>query len=325
MATDVAMTAGWQQNEPAGDVSVVVCTTGRRPTLLPLLTSIAALGPMAREVLVIENAATSRLDRRAVERTGARLVHEPRRGLDAARNRGLAEAAGSIVAFVDDDCLVEPGWLERIAAPFVDPRVALVTGRVLPLELATPSQVWFERWCPWDRGLESFELTRRGGRPWFPASVHQLGTGCNMAFRRRDLLALGGFDEALDMGSLIGGGGDLDAFARIIDHGHVAHYEAGAVVRHRHRATEHDLRWQVWGYGVAQGALLGKGIATRRGVRRQIARFAAHRVRVKASQLIGRRPSGLPRRILALEVLGLSLGPLVYPVSRAVARWRRRR
>jgi GT2 family glycosyltransferase len=273
----------------------------------------------------VENTARPALDGGRLAALGCRHVVERQVGLDAARNRGAREAVGTIVAYVDDDCVVEAGWLTGLRRGFADPDVALVTGRVLPTTLDLTSQWMFERWCSWDRGELPISLTKHHRLPGFPASPHHLGTGCNMAFRRAALLALGGFDEALDMGSLIGGGGDLDMFNRAIDAGHVAAYEPTALVRHTHRETMTDLRWQMWGYGIAQGALLAKGIATRRGLRRHIAGFWRHRLRWKWRQLRGLEPSGVPRRLVLLETAGIVLGPFLYVPSRAQARLRRRR
>lgn len=306
-------------------VSVVVCTRGRRPSLWQLLESLSQLRDPHYEVIVVENSRAAALDERRVASSGARLVLERRLGLDAARNRGAIEARGSIVAYVDDDCVVDPGWLGGIRSAFEDTAVALVAGRVLPSTLDLPSQRLFQRWCSWDRGPERIRLTIDDRLPGFPESAHHLGTGCNMAFRRGVLEEIGGFDEALDMGTLIGGGGDLDAFVRVLDARHVTVYEPTALVLHTHRATIEDLRWQIWGYGIAQGAVLAKGAWTRPELRRGIARAYRSRLGTKRRQLQGRQRSGLPRRLVAIEAAGIAAGPLVYPPSWVLAWLRRRR
>jgi glycosyltransferase involved in cell wall biosynthesis len=306
-------------------VSVVICTAGRRATLWALIERLAELDDPACEVIVVENARQPTLPAARVASLGVRHLVERQVGLDAARNRGAREAKGDIVAYVDDDCQVEPGWLAGVRRGFADPSVALVTGRVLPVSLGLPSEQLFESWCAWDRGRIPTRFTASDDLPSFPASSHHLGTGCNMAFRRDVLLGLGGFDEALDMGSLIGGGGDLDAFCRVLDAGHAAAYEPTALVRHLHRQTLHDLRWQVWGYGLSQGALLAKGFVTRPGLRLDIARFGRYRLRRKVLQLLGRIDAEVPRRILLVEVLGILAGPIAYLPSRIQAWVRRQR
>jgi hypothetical protein len=96
-------------------------------------------------------------------------------------------------------------------------------------------------------------------------------------------------------------------------------------VRHLHRQTLHDLRWQVWGYGLSQGALLAKGFVTRPGMRRDLFRFGHHRLRRKLLQILGRIESEVPRRILVVEVLGIIAGPFAYLPSRIYAWVRRQR
>ena len=306
-------------------ISVVVCTSGRRPSLWDLIEGLVALDDPAFEVIIVENASHPELSGARLHKVGVRHVVEHQVGLDAARNRGAREAKGSIVAYVDDDCQVAPGWLTGIRRGFEDPGVVLVTGRVLPASLERVSEQLFERWCVWDRGQLPTRFTVTDDRPAFPVATHHLGTGCNMAFRRAALLDLGGFDEALDMGSLIGGGGDLDIFARTLDAGYAAAYEPTALVHHRHRQTLHDLRWQVFGYGVSQGALLAKGLVTRRGLRRAHVRFWVNRVHSKWLQMRGKAYSGMPRRILVLEILGIAVGPFAYLPSRMHAWVRRQR
>ena len=301
----------------SGLISIVLCTSGQRPSVEDCLRSLHALDDDDHEVLVVENAPVPTLGP-ACERWGARLVHEPRRGLDAARNRGLHEASGGIVAYVDDDCVVDPGWLAAYRRAFEDPATGFATGRVRPRSLARPSERAFERWYRFDRGPRSrcFELDD----PWPHMRVlaNQLGTGCKMAFRRTVLVEAGGFDEALDMGTLIGGGGDLDAFARLLRAGVRAAYVPEAVVRHAHRTTMRALRWQFFGYGAAQGALAAKGLLGDASLRREALDAHQHRIRTLVHHLRlrrARRARGVGAGLLAVELAGVLAGPLLYPAS----------
>ena len=306
-------------------ITVVLCTRGLRPTLPACLTSLEQVDDPAFEVVVVENSPVVRL-RTDVTGRGMRHVHEPRRGLDVARNRGLIEAAGEIVAFVDDDCEADPGWLRGVRAAFDSaPGVTLVTGRVMPARLSLPTHELFEQWFTFDRGCARRHFAPGDEIDWFPAFTCALGTGCNMAARRDALLAVGGFDEALDMGPLVGGGGDLDAFARLVDAGGSAVYAPDAFRRHHHRDTMTALRWQFWGYGLSQGAVIGKWMVTRPGRRTGALRFLAYRLgqlrEATAERLRGR--NGLRRSLLALEIAGIVVGPAAYPLSIAQSRWRR--
>lgn len=72
-----------------------------------------------------------------------RVVHELRRGASSARNRGIAEASGTIVAFMDDDVVPRPDWLRRLLAPLLDGRCDGVGGRVV-LDPSSPRPSWFD-------------------------------------------------------------------------------------------------------------------------------------------------------------------------------------
>jgi len=113
-------------------ITVVVCTRDRAPSLARCLASLARLDPPAAEVLVVDNAPRDGSTREAVAATPFRYVREERPGLDNARNRGIAEARGDIIAFTDDDVEVDPRWIGALATAFQDPGIAGVTGRVLP-------------------------------------------------------------------------------------------------------------------------------------------------------------------------------------------------
>ena len=75
------------------------------------------------------------------------VVTEPVRGPSAARNRGMRAAKGEIIAFTDDDVVVDPNWLTAIVARMLaHPDEAAVTGLSIPTELETPAQVALENY-----------------------------------------------------------------------------------------------------------------------------------------------------------------------------------
>ncbi len=114
--------------------------------------------------------------------------------ISAARNAGLMRAAGEIVAFLDDDAVPEPTWLSRLSAPFADPRVVAATGFVRGRNGI--SYQW--RACEVDTLGQDHQLSVPEGVSLHPGctarAVKTQGTNC--AFRRADLLAIGGFDAA---------------------------------------------------------------------------------------------------------------------------------
>lgn len=314
---------GSEDEEPASAllVSVVLCTTGERPTVPSCLASLRALRDDHHEVLVVENRWSSSMATDELRAWGARLVHEPRRGLDVARNRGLREATGDIVAFVDDDCIVDPDWLAGLRRAFADPAVSFVTGRVRPYSLERRSERCFEAWFSFDRGAEPKRFRRDD--EWTSVVPGHLGTGCNMAFRRSVALAAGGFDETLDMGTSIAGGGDLDMFGRLLRGGHEVAYAPDALMWHRHRITMAAVARQFWGYGISEGAVAGKVWFDEPAERPLVRAFWRHRTRRVARQALDRvgRRREPPTWLFVLELTGILVGPVVGVLTRS----RRRR
>jgi glycosyltransferase involved in cell wall biosynthesis len=307
-----------------GLISVVVCTRDRPDQLARCLASISGLRDPCREVIVIDNHERQTVDDASLP-AGVRVVHEAGRGLDVARNRGIAEARGEIVAYVDDDCEVDPLWIDGLRIAFCDPHVDAVTGRVRPASLGQPAQRWFESHYSFDRGTVAQRFTPWDNRPWYPLWTGGVGTGCNMAFRRSTLTAVGGFDEILDMGTSIGGGGDLDVFARLLDRGSVLHYTPDALVWHHHRATEAQAFRQFWGYGVSVGALVAKSIIERPGMRLVAVRFFLDRLRSGVRTVRHRRRgrSLLPVRLVLVDLAGQCAGAFIYLAARGRATARR--
>ena len=84
------------------------------------------------------------------------------------------------------------------------------------------------------------------------------GAGCNMVFRREAVLALGGFDEALDTGPPLPGGGDLDIFYRVARAGAADRLRARMLVYHQHRQDRDALRRQYWTWGPGFMAFVAK-------------------------------------------------------------------
>lgn len=308
-------------------LSVVVCTAGERPELLKgCLASLSRLNDPRFEIIVVDNAAVASVSTASAASVwAARYVREPRRGQDAARNCGIAAARGSVIAFIDDDCEADPGWTKGIRRALVDPDVSCVTGRVRAASLDADVERWFEESFSFDRGPipRRFASATPGPFLRYPG---QLGTGCNMAFRRSVFERVGWFDEALEVGTPIGGGGDLDMFARVLDAGIAVAYEPDAEVLHHHRSTVADLRRQFRGYGTAFGALTVKFALGRRGQRIGVLRhyvyYSYRRTRRLAACLLGRNP--FPARLVADELGGILRGPFAY-VRASVRRGVRRR
>lgn len=246
-------------------LSVAICSKDRAVRLGRLLQSLTGLQAepafAAVEIIVVDNASVDSSTREAVGQfADVRYVFEPKAGLNFARNAALNAATGDLLAYLDDDVVVDRGWLAGLADAWRSrPDAGGFTGLVLPFRLDTEAQVIFEGGGGFGRGFRRIEYRDRlHGNPLHPVGAGILGAGCNMAFDRRLLIELGGFDEALDTGAPLPGGGDLDIFYRVLRSGRPMVYEPGYAVYHEHRETIAQLRRQYWSWGLGMMAFLEK-------------------------------------------------------------------
>lgn len=246
-------------------LSIAICTKDRAERLARLLASLQAVRGRGRfrstEILVVDNASAGPATRHAVARfEGVRYVFEPRAGLDFARNAALQHATGELLAFLDDDVVVDRDWLDGLFAAWQGcPDAGGFTGLVLPYRFDTPAQIRFERRGGFGRGFEARRFHGASAdNPMHPAGAGAVGAGCNMAFDRSLLRSIGGFDEALDTGAPLPGGGDLDIFYRVLRAGRIISYEPRYAVYHEHRETVPQLKRQYWTWGLGFMAFLTK-------------------------------------------------------------------
>ena len=237
-------------------ISVVVCTRNRPDDLRRCLESLCSLQPAPLEILVVDNAPDSDSSRRVVAGlpTPVRYVVEPRPGLSWARNRGIVESAGEVIAFTDDDVTVDTLWVGRVQQAFAgNPAAGAVTGLVCPSELDTLAQAQFEVHGGFGRGFAPrwFHPARARRRlHWKACETGRFGTGANMAFRRTVFERLGLFAPELGAGTRTEGGEDLEMLYRVIKHGIPVAYEPRALAWHRHRRETGALVRQMHGWGV---------------------------------------------------------------------------
>jgi len=230
--------------------SVVVCTRERPGQLKQCLASLQELSRKPDEIIVVDNAPRSDATHQLVRQfPGLRYIQEPRPGLDAARNAGIRNTTGEIVAFTDDDAVLHPDWIAQISQGFKNPNVMAVTGLVLPAELETLAQFLFETHWGFGRGY----VPKVFGRQFFKREqgrgvpTWEIGAGVNMAFRRAVFDQVGLFDERLDVGAA-GCSGDSEMWYRILSQGYACRYEPAAVVYHYHRREMSAFHRQIFHY-----------------------------------------------------------------------------
>jgi GT2 family glycosyltransferase len=310
-------------------VTVVLCTRDRPASLRMALTSLLALNYPRFEIIVVDNASLTEASADVVASIGdarIRLVKEPRPGLARARNRGVLAASHDIVAFTDDDVVVDRWWLRGLMDGFAaGSAVACVCGMVPSAELRSFPQAYFDRRVTWARSCfpQTYSLsTPPRDQDLFPFQVGRYGTGANFAMRRGVVAALGGFDEALGVGSQTRGGEDIDMFVRVLLADHQLVYQPSALVWHRHRADMSALREQIACYGLGLGAWITKLLCDRKTARMVFQRawrginHARKMTRVSVNQ--GQEPSELHAggNLRATELWAMVRGPAAYARAR---------
>lgn len=240
-----------------GKTSVVICTRDRPMELSRCLGSMPLQTRCPDEIVVVDNASVTDETEKVCRAAGVRYIREARPGLDIARNTGARAATGEIVAYTDDDVVLDPTWLERMVEAFDDPDIMAVTGLVLPAELNTLAQWRFEKYWGFGRGFERkdfgpdyYAATRKHGCPTW-----EIGAGASMAFRREVFERVGLFDERLDVGAA-GCSGDSEFWHRILSHGWVCRYDPTIVAYHYHRRDIEGLRKQLRAYMRGHSAAL---------------------------------------------------------------------
>ena len=173
-----------------------------------------------------------------------------------------------------------------------------------------------------------FGTLASGGRttPLYPYGAGMFGAGCNMSFRRSFALELGGFDEALDTGAPLPGGGDLDMLHRVVRNDGVLIYDPRAVVFHRHRDTDSALLRQYESWGRAFMAFVAKTYRDDPPGRPRLRRLVLWWFRTQAVALREARDVGDPgdERLVRAQLSGGVRG-LLGEYGRSVRRQRRLR
>jgi O-antigen biosynthesis protein len=314
---------------PLPVVTVAVCTRDRTAQLAECLAALCQLDYPALDVLVVDNAPSSPATAHLVSACypQVRYVCEPRPGLNWARNRAIAEARGEIIAYTDDDVVVDRGWVRALARVFAEEaEVMAVTGLVVPLELETEAQLLFEQYGGFGRGFERQWYRVDGESSERAATRHggagRFGTGANMAYRRSLFERIGGFDPALGAGTVTNGGDDLEMFFRVLKEGYTLVYEPSAIVRHRHRREYAQLRTQIVNNGVGFYAYLVRSAMTYRNERWALVRLGLWQLwwwTIRRLLISFVHPGRLPRDLILGELRGSLIGLGRYQKARRMS------
>jgi glycosyltransferase involved in cell wall biosynthesis len=281
-------------------LSVIICTRDRAPQLERCLQKFKETQtfPNSLELIVVDNNSSD--DTKAVVRKFAASApfhvgyfFESRQGLSYARNRGIAETSNSIIAFTDDDCLVDRQWASTIVREFsTDPSLAVLGGRV---EQGDPNgQPVGTRTFSDRKQISSFE------------ELFGRMIGCNMAFSRKVFEVIGGFDPLLGKGTSLGSAEDLDLLYRALKGQLTIVYVPEAVVFHAHgRASNSSIQQVNDEYAKGRGGFYWKHVV--RGDLQIAVRAVREIVSLSRASLVsgnrhGGRPS--PPRVLRNLAMG---------------------
>jgi GT2 family glycosyltransferase len=307
-------------------ITVIVATRERPNELRACLDSLLQMDYPAYEIVVVDNDPISDDTARLIEEDFAGRVsylRENRRGLAWAHNRGLKEVKTDIVAFTDDDVVVDRHWLSAIAEGFgAAAEVGCVTGLILPEQLDTPAQLLLHQHGAYDtKGFaqQVFDTgDNRPDDPLFPITAGKLGSGANMAFATQLLRRHGGFDPALGIGTKTCGGDDLAALVRVVLR-HRLVYQPAAIIWHRHHREMAALRKQAFSFGVGTGAFLTSVMLHEPRMWAPLLRCVPAGIAAVVNSPSPRHRSrygGLPGTLERLEKWSMLYGPIRYAQSR---------
>ncbi len=223
-------------------VSVVICAYNAADTLGECLASLDRLEYPDFEVVVVNDGSKDATG--AIAHTWGdghperRVIDVANGGLSRARNIGLEHATGAIVAYTDADVRVDPGWLTYLIQPLITSEVVGCGGpNIAPADDPRVAQ------C----------VARAPGGPTHVLLDNRIAEhvpGCNMAFRRDALVAVGGFNPIY-----LRAGDDVDVCWRLQARGWKIGFAPAAIVWHRHRASVRAYWRQQVGYGEGEGWL----------------------------------------------------------------------
>jgi glycosyltransferase involved in cell wall biosynthesis len=234
-------------------LSVIICTRNRADQLDRCLRRLeeADAPPGGWELIVVDNNSsehTKQVVQRASKALPLQYYFEGKEGHSRARNLGLEHAAGSIIAYTDDDCLVSRTWMTSLVREFEnDATLEVLGGRVDQAN---------ERDLP--MAIRSF--SDRLQISSFGQIIERL-IGCNMAFRRRVFATVGAFDTKLGSGTRSASAEDTDIFYRVLKAGFKTCFSPDVLIHHAHnRDTLETARSVKDNYLKGRGAVYCKYI-----------------------------------------------------------------
>jgi glycosyltransferase involved in cell wall biosynthesis len=237
-------------------IAGIICTHNREAYLAGAIDSLLAQEGDGFEIVVVDNASTDRTRSIVESRLGDRrlkYVHEPVLGLSSARNRGARETTAPFLAYLDDDAIASPRWLQVLRSAYErDEKLAIAGGKVT---LIWPPGLQRPDWLSDNLAgaLGAFDL---GDETFNISSPNLTPRGLNYSLRREFWEQVGGFDPNLGrVGTRLLSNEELYMTEMALDRGWRVAYLPDALVQH-HVAPERTRReWFIergWWQGISE-------------------------------------------------------------------------
>lgn len=226
-------------------ISAIICTHNRAEYLSKAVDSLGnqTLNQQLYEILVVDNASTDNTKAYVSKERGVtlnlRYIYEPIPGLNHARNAGWRNARGDFVAYLDDDAIASPTWLETIVNVFntVIPTPGCVGGRVDPV-WGSPPPSWLS-----DQLIGYLAVVNWSAKPIVLDETRYIA-GVNMAFPKHLLAQVGGFQTGIDrVGAKLLSNGDILVERLIRAKGYDCFYHPEIAVQHYVPASRLTKKW----------------------------------------------------------------------------------
>lgn len=323
-------------------VSVIVPTHDRPEMLVSCVRSLLALDYPHYEIIVVDNAPSTQASAECIREISQdaphiRYLREDQPGVSWARNCGMLGARGNILAFTDDDVVVDRYWLAELIRGFshAENVACVTTGYTLPLELETPAQFWYEAYTGaywfqenggtwWDFTRHIYNMKEHHAKTaLYPYRAGMFGCGMSMAFTASFLRSVRGFDPALGGSGPSRTGEDLAVFFQAITRGYTLVNEPAALIYHLHRREYQALRRQVYNYGMGITAYLTKSLLDSPHFlfhfigKLFLAGFLHPGHQPKKTR---KMPAHYPRELVKIKRKGMLYGPLACIQSRRITR-----
>lgn len=232
-------------------ISVCVATKNRPEKIKECLKSITNTQPKPDEIVVVDQSGYKEFDKilEKINHVPVLYFHQQATGKSKGLNLAINKAQNEIIAFTDDDCLVEKDWLKTIKTAFAEhPEVVGVFGQIKPFNPSVNQGLF----CPCTFNQSEQKTIITPSRHW-----EDIGFGNNMAYRRSIFDTLGGFKEWLGPGSIGSNAEDAEFSLRVLTNKRKLFYSPKMIVYHNRWLSKNERQHQELSYSCGEMACYG--------------------------------------------------------------------